>query len=91
MRKVVTYKIYDIHPGFMPIDVQIIVGGVSRGIVSQGYNPSFSITRHKGDHFLDVPYRVNETCGSQQEAEDRAMQIAKDIIDGKVEGVNPPD
>lgn len=88
--KGIQYKDYEIYPGANPIDVQVVVGGVPQEVVRQGYNPTFSIVRHLGDHSLDRVYSVNDHSPTAEEAIEKAIRYAKDVIDGKVPDIQPP-
>lgn len=84
------YKGYTITPTAHPIDVRLIIGGEVKGIVQQGYDPYFSISRDEGNDTLDCSYSATETLATEDEALAKAVEYAKAIIDGKVKDVRPP-
>lgn len=86
----VKYKGYRITPTAHPVDVRLIVAGEVKGIVRQGFDPYFSISRDEGNDIVDCPYSVTETLATEDEARAKAIEYAKAVIDGKVKDVRPP-
>jgi hypothetical protein len=84
------YKGYVITPTAHPVDVCIIVGGEVKGVVRQGFDPYFSISRDEGNDTLDRSYSATETLATEDEARARAVEYAKAVIDGRIKDVTPP-
>ena len=73
------YKNYEIEPETMPL------------ADSKGWTLDVRITRHHGSHVASRPFGSTETFPSKEEAEERCIQFAKQIIDGRLEGCSVED